>query len=62
MTSKHVHVEEGGEKDLESDNYTLFHVGLRLLVITLVFFCAKTNFVEKKILSASVIVIKTFNV
>jgi hypothetical protein len=55
-------VEEGGEKDLESDNYTLFHVGFRLLVITLVFFCAKTSFVEKKILSASVIVIKTFNV
>jgi hypothetical protein len=49
MTSKHVHVGEGGEKDLESGNYTFsFHVRLRFLVITLVFFCAKTSFVEKK--------------
>jgi len=33
-------VGEGGEKDLENGNNTfLFHVGLRFLVITLVFFC-----------------------
>jgi len=39
VTSRHVHVGEGGEKDLESGNNTfLFHVGLRFLVITLVFF------------------------
>jgi hypothetical protein len=44
----HVHVGEGGEKNLKSDNCTSFHIGLRLLVITLVFFYAKTSSVEKE--------------
>jgi len=48
VTSKHVHVGEGGEKDLENDNCTFsFHVGLKLLAITLVFFHAKTSLVEE---------------
>jgi hypothetical protein len=41
-------VGEGEEKDLESINYTFsFHVRLKLLVITLVFFHVETSFVEK---------------
>jgi hypothetical protein len=39
---------EGGDFFLESGNCTFsFHVGLRLLVITLVFFYVKTSLVEK---------------
>jgi len=53
----------GREKDLESVNYTFsFHVGLKLFVITLVFFHVETSFVEKRILLASVMIIKTCNV
>jgi hypothetical protein len=49
VASKHVHVGEGEEKDLERGNYTFsFHVSLRLLVITLVFFHAETSLVEEE--------------
>jgi hypothetical protein len=49
MTSRHVHVGEGGEKNLESGSCNFsFHVGLRLLMITLVFFHTKTSLVEEE--------------
>jgi hypothetical protein len=49
VTSGHVHVGEGGEKDLENSSYTFsFHVGLKLIMITLVFFCIETSLVEEE--------------
>jgi len=63
VTSRHVHVGEGGEENLESDNYTFsFHIGLKLLAITPVFFFVLKQVWLKKILSASTMVIKTYNI